>query len=177
MNRSVNISSAIFIVLIISTFYSCKKEDENYTSSHVFWFDKDTKDSLVKHGYFCLTANYDYSPSNGDAGFGLTVDTGTFRWSLPGCDEKNLLYLKMKLKKGEKKTIPYRILRAEKTYQDLPAPVMFRETGMENSPCPEALAAKHNWFGKLVTNLAFEYAVSKIFSAEIIRKFRKILSR
>ncbi len=114
MNRSVNISSAIFIVLIISTFYSCKKEDENYTSSHVFWFDKDTKDSLVKHGYFCLTANYDYSPSNGDAGFGLTVDTGTFRWSLPGCDEKNLLYLKMKLKKGEKKTIPYRILRAEK---------------------------------------------------------------
>lgn len=85
MNRSVNISSAIFIVLIISTFYSCKKEDENYTSSHVFGFDRVQRTALLKTW---LLPHDDYSPSNGDAGFGLTVDTGTFRWSLPDATKK-----------------------------------------------------------------------------------------
>lgn len=115
MKRTRIITPAIFLVITISLFTSCKKKELTYYSTHVFWFDKNTKDSLVKYGNHYLTVNYDYIPSNGESGFGVTVDTSTFRSTMPECDAKNLLFLKLKLKKGEKKTIRYQIYRVEKT--------------------------------------------------------------
>lgn len=115
MKKSWITTSASFLLITLTLCTSCKKKEPSYDSTHVFWFDESTKDSLVKHGIHYLSAQVDYTPSDGESGFGITVDTSTFRSSLPECDAKNLLFLKLKLKKGEKKAIRYQIYRAEKT--------------------------------------------------------------
>ena len=104
----------LIVVIAIVLFVSCKKNEAFYNSAHAFWFDKDTKDSMVKSGTHYITAIYDYTAQNGEAGFTSIVDTLSYLQSFPDCDAKNLLFLKIKLKKGEQKTINYTIFKSEK---------------------------------------------------------------
>jgi len=116
MKRIGSITPTLLLIITISLFAACKKKEPTFFTTHVFWFDKSTKDSLVKHGnYYLMLQCEGYVPLNGEAGFGVAVDTSAFRSSTPDCDANNLLFLRLRMKKGEKRTLRYQIQRAEKT--------------------------------------------------------------
>lgn len=107
-------SGFLLFLIIVTLLASCKKEVK-YTSTHAFWFDKATRDSLVKADNYNLAAVYNYTPQTGESGFISYTDTSSFFSSFPGCDTKHILFLKIILKKGEQKTISYKISKAEKS--------------------------------------------------------------
>jgi hypothetical protein len=100
------ISIAICAVLL-----SCKKKKKYYTTQ-VFWFDKATKDSLVKHGYTLFSFVLTDPNQSGDTS-PKVCDTTYF--SFPhDCNDQPAMNFKRLLAKGEKQTIGYKIMYMEK---------------------------------------------------------------
>lgn len=65
-----NIHAVVFLLAVVIVFFvSCKKKEKQYYSTHVFWFDKATRDSLVSSGNYYLMASYDYTFKGGESGF------------------------------------------------------------------------------------------------------------
>ncbi len=86
---------------------SCRKDNTKYYTTHVFWFDKTTKDSLAKYYCFQLSCWITSEVQNGDV-MSEVCDTTSYSCA-PGCETIKVMRIKRALKKGEKQTIGYQI--------------------------------------------------------------------
>ncbi|MGQ3012706.1 MAG: hypothetical protein ACT6QS_03310 [Flavobacteriales bacterium] len=91
---------------------SCKKDDPTY-SYHIFWFDKNTSDSLLAHGYERLLFSYTISPAPSQTSpghFTLLTMTAT-EWLPKAPDSTDNLAIKigMHIPEGDQRSVNYLI--------------------------------------------------------------------
>jgi hypothetical protein len=99
--------SACFVAI---TFVAagCKK-NKTYSTSYVFWFDKATKDSLVRYGAYNFQCVTDQPAKNGEPINMYVSDTSFWYSSVPDCENRQPMYLMFNLHKGESRTVHYKI--------------------------------------------------------------------
>jgi len=103
-----------FMLMTLSLFFpSCKKDKPKY-SYHIFWFDKNTSDSLVAHGYERLLFSYtgDLQPASSKSVVPVTLSMmNATEWlpQAPDSTDNMAIKIGVNVPEGQQYTVNYLI--------------------------------------------------------------------